>query len=245
MGIRKIALVTGASRGIGLEISSKLSDIGYYVLGICRELDENILSEWHLHVGVDSKLFSVDITDAVAVDTFFANLIANKEMPSVLINNAGVTSDSFFHKMSFEQWENVIDINLKSLFFITQPVYRFMMEINFGRIINMSSVNANQGQLGQANYCATKAGVHGFTKTLALEGARSGITVNTISPGYTETLMTSGIRSDIKEKIISSIPMKRFATPSEIAAVVLYLISDDAGYTTGSNVSVNGGLCLI
>jgi acetoacetyl-CoA reductase len=235
-----IAIVTGASRGIGLEISRALAKSGYTIIGLCRDaaLDRDDL--W----STSNKLFSLDVSDHSLVTNFFekhAQLINDVD---VLVNNAGVTRDAFFHKMSYEEWSAVIDINLKSLFSITQPVYRKMIKRGSGRIVNISSVNAQKGQAGQVNYCASKAGVHGFTKALALEAARNNITVNTVSPGYTKTAMLASIREDIREQIEQGIPMKRFAVPEDIAQAVCYLVSKEAAYVTGLNLSINGGLFI-
>jgi acetoacetyl-CoA reductase len=237
-------LVTGASRGIGLAICKELHSKGHEVIGICRNIDERILNQWHSQVGLSSKLYSVDISDENDVQQFMENFLDKTSFPEVLINNAGITDDSFFHKMNWEQWSNVIDINLKALFLITQPIYKQMLKNKFGRIINISSINGQKGQAGQTNYSAAKAGVHGFTMALAQEGARSNITVNTVSPGYTETSMIKDIKPEIKDSIRNSIPAKRFGLPSEVAKVVGFLLSEDSGYITGANVPVNGGLFI-
>ena len=237
------AFVTGASRGIGLEICKQLAKAGYKVIGVCRDSEKKRSSFWQEN-NDGHMLFSLDITNHDDVSDFFALNFLLLDSIDVLVNNAGITQDSMFHKMSYEQWVSVINTNLTALFSITQPIYLSMKENNTGRIINISSVNAQKGQAGQTNYCATKSGVHGFTKSLALEAARHNITVNTISPGYTNTSMIDAIREDIKEKIETSIPLKRFATPFEIAKAVCYLVSDDAAYITGTELSVNGGLFI-
>jgi acetoacetyl-CoA reductase len=162
----------------------------------------------------------------------------------MLINNAGITNDQMFHKMTEEQWNSVILTNLFALFNITQPIYTQMRANAFGRILNISSVNALKGQMGQVNYCASKAGVIGFTKALSLEGARFGVTVNTISPGYTETDMVEAIAPEIREKIEASIPLGRFSRPEEIACLVAYVLSDEASYISGANFNINGALHL-
>jgi len=164
--------------------------------------------------------------------------------PELQINNVGITDNSFFHKMNWEQCSNVIDINLKALFLITPPIYKQILKNKFGRIINISSINGQKGQTGQTNYSAAKAGAHGFTMALAQEGARSNMTVNTVSPGYTETSMIKDIKPEIKDSIRNAIPAKRFGLPSEVAKLVGSLLSEDSAYITGANVPVNGGLFI-
>jgi acetoacetyl-CoA reductase len=160
----------------------------------------------------------------------------------VLINNAGITRDGVFRRMSPNDWYAVINTNLNSVFNVTRQVIEGMMERGWGRIINISSVNALKGQFGQTNYSAAKAGMHGFTKALAQETVKKGVTVNTISPGYVDTDMVRAIKAEVLESIVTSIPMGRLARPEEIAGLVAYLSSDDAGYITGANISINGGL---
>ena len=242
--MQKVAVVSGASRGIGYDICVELAKQNFLVIGFCKNINENLIGKWQLSVGINSRLLAVDITHAEEVNQAISKLIEEFGVPSVLVNNAGVTADSFFHKMTLEQWSHVMNVNLNGLFNVTQPIYKAMREKNFGRIINISSVNADKGQAGQVNYCASKAGVQGFTKALALEAARTNITVNTISPGYINTEMTAIIRDDIKEQIIQSIPKKRFGNTHEIAKAVTYLTSKDSGYITGSNLAINGGLYL-
>ena len=240
----KKVLVTGASRGIGLEVCKLLKDKGVYVVGICRNLSYETKISWDESVGDCGELHSVNISDESAVNAFFKNIFSEGKYPDLLVNNAGITSDAMFHKMTSEQWSNVINVNLIALFNVTQPIYQQMIKNKFGRIVNVSSINGEKGQAGQANYSASKAGVHGFTMALAQEGARNNILVNTVSPGYTETEMLSDIKSDIKNKIKDSIPLKRFGHPKEIAKTIVFLLSEDSGYTTGANISVNGGLYL-
>jgi acetoacetyl-CoA reductase len=160
----------------------------------------------------------------------------------ILINNAGITRDSVFKRMSQSDWYDVINTNLNSVFNVTRQVVEGMADRGWGRIINVSSVNALKGQFGQTNYSAAKAGMHGFSKALAQEVVRKGVTVNTISPGYVATDMVMAIRAEVREQIVATIPMGRLAQPDEIAGLVSYLASDDAGYITGANISINGGL---
>ncbi|WP_019026679.1 acetoacetyl-CoA reductase [Colwellia piezophila] len=237
-------LVTGASRGIGLAICKELHNQGHQIIGLCRNINEKVLDVWHRDVSCNSELYSVDISNEREVQQFIEKVLEPKGYPDALINNAGITNDSFFHKMEWKQWSDVIDINLKSLFLITQPIYKQMIKNKFGRIINISSINGQKGQAGQTNYSAAKAGVHGFTMALAQEGARSNITVNTLSPGYTETDMIKHINPELLNTIRNSIPVKRFALPEEIAKAVNFLVNESSGYITGANVPVNGGLFI-
>jgi len=238
------ALVTGASRGIGLAICEELASQGISVLGVSRNVDETTKQRFINKAGAASELIALDITNSKAVDNFFNENFIDKEMPSILVNNAGVAVDVMFHKMTLEQWKIVIDTNLSSYFSITQPIYKAMMKAGYGRIVNISSINGQKGQLGQTNYSASKAGVHGFTMALAREGAKHNITVNTISPGYTATEMVAAIPQDIQNVISNEIPMKRFAEVEEIARCVTYLIGDGGNYITGENISINGGLLI-
>ena len=162
----------------------------------------------------------------------------------VLVNNAGITRDATFKKMSYTQWSEVIETNLKTLFTVTQPVFNKMLEQKSGRIVNISSVNGLKGQFGQANYSATKAGIIGFSKALAQEGARSNICVNVVAPGYTATPMVTAMREEVIKSIEAQIPLQRLAAPTEIAAAVMYLVSDHAAYVTGETLSINGGLYM-
>jgi len=228
-------LVTGGSRGIGLAVVEKMASLGNQVIYTFKN------ESAHVHLP-NVTCYKLDITDKNACDEFYTYLSLNIGMPHVLINNAGITSDKPFHKMTHEEWLSVINVNLVSLFNITQPAFSHMRSNLFGRIINISSVNAHKGQFGQTNYCASKAGILGFTKALALEGAAKGVTVNSISPGYTETDMIKKIGIDILDNIKGKIPNGRFATPGEIANLVAFLASTDAGYINGSDYAINGAL---
>lgn len=238
------ALVTGASKGIGLEISKTLTAAGYKVFGLCRNIDDSTISNWHAMTGNAETLFKVDISERNETELFFKEFIIKERKIDVLVNNAGITNDAMFKKMTYEDWSTVIDTNLKAIFNVTNPIYKTMLEHNFGKIINISSVNGQKGQAGQTNYSASKAGIHGFTKALSLEGARHNITVNTIAPGYIETRMINSLREDIKEKIKMSIPMKRFGRPEDVAALVEFLVSNSAAYITGAEIPINGGLFI-
>ncbi|MCO4198564.1 3-oxoacyl-ACP reductase [Aeromonas hydrophila] len=235
--MNKVALVTGCSAGIGAEIVKCLSEIGYKVIATYNNTIPNYRDEKVLYR-------QLDVTDQFSCKQLLEDLISLDLAPDVLVNNAGVVNDSMFHKMEYSDWYQVINVNLLSLFNLTQPIFSAMRNKNYGRIVNISSVNANKGQIGQANYCAAKAGILGFTKALALEGARFGITVNAISPGYTNTEMVKNVRPDVLENIIGTIPLQRLCRPDEVAALVCYLVSDNANYITGANYEINGGLYL-
>ena len=223
--MKKVALVTGGSKGIGAAIVKRLSMSGYKVIATYNTTTPN--------EKIDNVLFmQLDISCFDSCAKLLDELDELGLFPNILINNAGITNDVMFHKMSKKAWDDVLDINLKSLFNLTQPIFSRMRENKFGKIINISSINANKGQAGQANYCAAKAGVHGFTKALALEGARYGVTVNTVSPGYTQTDMLKKIKPEILEGIKKSIPIGRLASVNEIATQVEFLASDLAAYTT-------------
>lgn len=237
---KPIAVVTGATGGIGRAIARRLS-ARFQVIGI--HLQSTGSADWLGDVP-GGQLASCDLTDHDATTSLVEGLIERVGVPSLLVNAAGIVRDSLFSRMSYEDWAGVIGTNLVGLFSITQPVFRSMCELKRGRIVNVSSVNGQRGQVGQCNYSASKAGVHGFTMSLALEGARYGVTVNTVSPGYTDTPMLAGIRSDVMERIVESIPLRRLASADEVASVVDYLACDAAAYVTGADISVNGGLHL-
>lgn len=242
---KKIAVVTGATRGIGEAISRDLALNGYFVIGLSRGRHQRNVSHANVQLlsGVSGVLLECDITNQVSVNSVMVKIREYGHV-DLLVNNAGITSDNFFHKMDAMQWFDVVNTNLNALFYITQPIYKMMRERRFGKIINISSVNGQKGQAGQVNYSASKSGVHGFTMALAQEGARSNILVNTVSPGYTNTEMMMTIKDDILSSIKSSIPLARLAEVSEIANVVSFLASDKCTYMTGANIPINGGLFI-
>ncbi|MDO4776598.1 MAG: acetoacetyl-CoA reductase [Cardiobacteriaceae bacterium] len=247
MSDRKIALVTGALGGIGSEICRSLIAAGYKVIATVVPRDTSREADWLAKEGIraeDVRFVHCNLADHDAAHAAIAEAIAAEGRIDVLVNNAGITRDAVFKKMTFEQWSQVLDVNLKTLYTVTQPVFLKMLEQGSGRIISISSVNGLKGQFGQANYSAAKAGMIGFSKALAQEGARSGITVNVIAPGYTATPMVTAMREDVVKSIEDQIPLKRLAAPAEIAAAVMYLVSDAAAYITGETLSVNGGLYM-
>ena len=235
----KVALVTGGSRGIGAAISRALQEAGHTVVATYAGNDDAARA-FTAETGIKTYKWSVADYDACAAGI---KTIEEEVGPiAILVNNAGITRDAMFHKMTPQQWKEVIDTNLTGLFNMTHRVWSGMRDRKFGRIINISSINGQKGQAGQANYSAAKAGDLGFTKALAQEGARAGITVNAICPGYIATEMVKAIDEKVlAERIIPQIPVGRLGEPEEIARTVVFLASDDAGFITGSTISANGG----
>jgi acetoacetyl-CoA reductase len=239
----KVALVTGGSRGIGAAISVALKEAGYIVAANYAGNDE-AAAAFTAETGIKTYKWSVADYDACAAG--IAQVEADLGPIAVLVNNAGITRDAMFHKMTPAQWKEVIDVNLSGLFNMTHPVWGGMRDRKFGRVINISSINGQKGQAGQANYSAAKSGDLGFTKALAAEGARAGITVNAICPGYIATEMVKAIDEKVlNERILPLIPVGRLGEPSEIARAVVFLASDDAGFITGSTLSANGGQFVV
>jgi acetoacetyl-CoA reductase len=234
----RIALVTGGTRGIGAAISKALKAAGYTVAANYAGNDE-AAAAFKAETGIAVYKWSVADYDA-CVDGI-ARVEADLGPVEVLINNAGITRDAPFHKITREQWGEVIDTNLSGIFNMTHPLWNPMRERGFGRIVNISSINGQKGQFAQANYSAAKAGDIGFTKALAQEGARKGITVNAICPGYIATEMVMAVPEKVRESIIAQIPVGRLGEAAEIARCVVFLASDEAGFVTGSTLSANGG----
>jgi acetoacetyl-CoA reductase len=239
----RIALVTGGTRGIGAAISAALKDAGYRVVANYAANDDAARA-FKAETGITVKKWDVASFDACSKAI---GQIENEIGPvDILVNNAGITRDVMFHKMTLEQWSAVINTNLNSQFNMCRPVIEGMRARGFGRIISISSINAQKGQMGQSNYCAAKAGEIGFTKALAQENAAKGVTVNAICPGYVGTEMVRAIPQEVLEKrILPQIPVGRLGEPKEVARCVVFLASEDAGYITGSTLSVNGGQYMI
>ncbi|MCO5733474.1 beta-ketoacyl-ACP reductase [Rhizobium sp. SSA_523] len=235
----RVALVSGGTRGIGAAISEALKAAGYSVAANYAGNDERALA-FKEETGI--PVFKWDVSSYDACVAGIAKVEAELGPIDVLVNNAGITRDSMFHKMSPGQWNEVINTNLTGLFNMTHPVWSGMRDRSFGRIINISSINGQKGQMGQANYSAAKAGDIGFTKALAQEGAAKNITVNAICPGYIGTEMVLAVPEKVlNERILPLIPVGRLGQPEEIARCVVFLASDDAGFITGSTLSANGG----
>jgi acetoacetyl-CoA reductase len=235
----RVAVVTGGTRGIGAAVSKALNAAGYKVAANYGRNDE-AAAKFKAETGINVHKWDVSSYEACAEG--LKQVAADLGPVEVLVNNAGVTRDSMFHRMKPEQWLDVINTNLVSLFNMCRPVIEGMRERKFGRIINISSINGQKGQMGQTNYSAAKAGEIGFTKALALENARAGVTVNAICPGYINTDMVKAMSKDVLEKsVLPLIPIGRLGEPEEVARCVLFLASDDAGLITGSTLTANGG----
>ncbi|WP_414472999.1 acetoacetyl-CoA reductase [Microvirga sp. M2] len=235
----RVALVTGGTRGIGAAISTALKQAGYRVAANYGGNDE-AAHRFKSETGIPVHKF--DVSDPAACETGIHEVESELGPVDILVNNAGITRDGMFHKMTFDQWSAVIRTNLDSMFACTRPVIEGMRERNFGRIIIISSINGQKGQMGQANYAAAKAGVIGFAKALALENANKGVTVNVIAPGYIATEMVKAVPEEVlKSKILPLIPVGRLGEAEEVARGVLFLAGDDAGFVTGSTLTINGG----
>ncbi len=241
---QRIALVTGGMGGIGEAICTKLADQGYKVL-VTHSPHRTGAAEWVAEMakhGYDFKAYSVDVADFDSCQSMVAKIQVEVGNIDILINNAGITKDTTFKKMTKVDWDAVVNTNLNSVFNMTKPVVDGMVERGWGRVINISSVNGQKGAFGQTNYSAAKAGMHGFSKALAQEVARKGVTVNTVSPGYIGTKMVMAIPKDVLDtKIVPQIPVGRLGKPEEVAGLIVYLASDEAAFITGANVSINGG----
>ena len=238
----KVALVTGASRGIGKAIAIGLAKEGANLVLAARGIDGLKKTEaLVIACGVEADVVPTDVTSERQIDKLFAKTMERFGRLDILVNNAGITKDTTFRKMTKDQWDAVMNINLDSLYNVTKQVIDHMTSSGWGRIINISSINGQKGQIGQTNYTTSKAGMHGFTMSLAQEVARKGVTVNTVSPGYIATEMVMAVPEEIREKIIAGIPVGRLGTSEEIAALVGFLCSEEAGFATGSDFSINGG----
>ncbi len=236
--MEKVALVTGGTRGIGRAISEQLSKDGYKVAAnYCG--NEDAANACAKELGI--RVFKFDVGDYDACHAGVATIEDQLGAVDVLVNNAGITRDAMLHKMSRAQWDDVIRVDLTSAFNLSQAVIHGMRDKGWGRIINISSINGQKGQMGQTNYAAAKAGLIGFSKALAMETARKGITVNTICPGYIDTEMVSAVPEKVLEGIVSSIPVGRLGKASEIASCVSFLASEGASFMTGATLSANGG----
>jgi acetoacetyl-CoA reductase len=234
----KLALVTGGTRGIGAAIAKDLKAAGHRVIANYAT-NHQVAEAFTLETGIPALAWNV--ASYAECQQAIAKLEAEHGGIDVLVNNAGITRDSAFHKMAEDDWDSVLDINLKSCFNLCRAVIDGMRTRNYGRIVNISSINAQAGQFGQANYAAAKAGMIGFTKALALEGARKGITVNCVAPGYISTEMVSAINPEILKQIVDKIPVGRLGAAEEVAKMVTFLVAENAGFITGATFSVNGG----
>ena len=235
----RVAIVTGGTRGIGAAIAVTLKNAGYKVAANYGGNDD-VAKKFTAETGIPA--YKWDVADPKACDEGVKKVAADLGGPvEVLVNNAGITRDGTMHRMSFEQWNAVIQTNLGSCFNMSRAVIEQMRARKFGRIVNIGSINGQAGQYGQVNYAAAKSGIHGFTKALAQEGAARGITVNAVAPGYVDTDMVRAVPPNVLEKIIARIPVGRLGKAEEIARGVVFLVGDDAGFITGSTLSINGG----
>ncbi len=239
---KRIVLVTGATGGLGTAMCKKLYDDGYRVIGNYHNEDK--AKAWQQKLkseGYDIDIYYGDVSDYESCGKMIEKITTEIGPVEIVVNNAGITRDGAFRKMSYENWKAVISTNLDSVFNCTRHLINSMIENGWGRVINISSVNGQRGQFGQANYSAAKAGIHGFTKTLAMEVANKGITVNTISPGYIGTDMVMAVKEEVRNQIIAQIPIGRLGGTDEVAHLVSFLASDNASFITGANLSINGG----
>ncbi|WP_334018386.1 3-oxoacyl-ACP reductase FabG [Alteromonas sp. S015] len=239
----KIALVTGASRGIGKAIATQLAQQGATVIGTATsENGAQAISDYLSEFG--GKGYALNVTDKESVDTTLKAINENFGSVDILVNNAGITRDNLLMRMKDDEWQDIIATNLTSIFTLSKAVLRGMMKKRSGRIVNIGSVVGSAGNAGQANYAAAKAGVIGFSKSMAREVASRGITINVVAPGFIDTDMTKALTDDQKEAIFKDIPANRLGAPDEIAATVAFLVSDGAAYITGETIHVNGGMYM-
>lgn len=237
----RVALITGGIRGIGAAIAAQLKNDGYTVIANYKN-NTACVDKFSAEYGIPVACF--DVSDALACQKAIDTLQEKYGTIDTLIHNAGITRDGFMHKNTLKEWQDVINTNLNSCYYVARPLIEKMRENNFGRIVIVSSINALKGQIGQTNYCAAKAGIIGFAKSLALENARKGITVNAIAPGYIDTDMTKAIPEKIKESILDQIPIGRFGKTEEIARAVAFLCDESSSFITGETLNINGGQYL-
>lgn len=242
---KKISLVTGASRGIGAAISDNLGNQGYTVIGTATsEAGAARISERFAEKNIQGSGMVLDVTDSQSVDQLISQITDKFGAPTILVNNAGITKDNLLLRMKDDEWSDVINTNLTAVFRLSKACLRPMTKARWGRIVNISSVVGSMGNAGQSNYSATKAGIAGFARSLAKEIGSRGITVNTVAPGFIDTDMTKDLPEANKQAMLDQIPLARLGLPSEIAAVVSFLISDSASYISGETIHVNGGMYM-
>ena len=244
-GEKKVTLVTGASRGIGAAIADNIGEQGYIVIGTATSVSgaEQITQRFQ-EKGIAGAGIQLDVTDVDSVANLIDTVSAEYGAPTILINNAGITKDNLLLRMKEEEWTDVINTNLTSIYRLSKACLRPMTKARWGRIVNISSVVGSMGNAGQSNYSATKAGVSGFSRSLAKEVGSRGITVNTVAPGFIDTDMTKDLPEANKQEMLGQIPLSRLGSPDEIAATVSFLISESAGYITGETIHVNGGMYM-
>jgi 3-oxoacyl-[acyl-carrier protein] reductase len=239
---KQIALITGASRGIGRAIAERLADDGFFVIGTATsDAGADSIS---IYLGENGKGMKLDVSDSESVSTAIKTINDDFGTPTILVNNAGITRDNLLMRMKDDEWDDIINTNLTSVFRMCKAVLRGMMKVKTGRIINISSVVGSTGNAGQANYAAAKAGMIGFTKSMAKEVGSRNITVNTVAPGFIDTDMTRELNDDVKNALLTSIPLSRLGEAKEIAHAVAFLASSGASYITGETIHVNGGMFM-
>jgi len=239
---KRVVLVTGATGGLGTAMCKKLYDDGYHVVANYHSETKAVAWKDKLKSeGYNIDIYYADVADYESCGKMIEKIVEEIGPIEIIVNNAGITRDGAFRKMTYENWKAVIATNLDSVFNCTRHVINAMIDNGWGRVINISSVNGQRGQFGQANYSAAKAGMHGFTKTLAMEVANKGVTINTISPGYIGTDMVMAVKEEIRNQIIAQIPLGRLGGTDEVAHLVSFLASDKASFITGANLSINGG----
>ena len=242
MSVARVALVTGGTGGIGTAICKRLAGLGHKVATNYRNEDKARAWQQQMQAdGYDVTLVKGDVSSPEEAAAMVQEVEQKLGPVDILVNNAGITRDTTFHKMTPQQWSEVINTNLNSVYNMTRPVIEGMRERKWGRVIQIASINGQKGQYGQANYAAAKAGMHGFTISLAQENAKFGITVNTVSPGYIGTDMVMAVPEEVRYKIVAQIPTGRLGEPDEIAYAVAFFLPDEAGWITGANLSANGG----
>ncbi|WP_077311905.1 3-oxoacyl-ACP reductase FabG [Vibrio palustris] len=239
----KVALVTGASRGIGKAIAELLVERGATVIGTATS--ENGAQSIDAYLGDNGKGLALNVTDPASIDAVLKNIADEFGGVDILVNNAGITRDNLLMRMKDDEWTDILDTNLTSIFRMSKAVLRGMMKKRHGRIINIGSVVGTMGNAGQANYAAAKAGVIGFTKSMAREVASRGVTVNTVAPGFIETDMTKALNDEQRSATLAQVPAGRLGDPREIASAVVFLASAEAGYMTGETLHVNGGMYMV
>lgn len=245
MSDAKLVLVTGASRGIGAAIADELGKAGYRLAGTATsDSGAEKITERFKAAGIEGKGYRLNVTEAESIDALMASLKEDFGDPAILINNAGITQDNLFLRMKATEWDGVIDTNLSSAFHMSKAVIKSMTRARWGRIVNISSVVASSGNAGQVNYAAAKAGLEGFTRSLAREIGSRSITVNSVAPGFIATDMTDELPEANREALLKQVPLGRLGDPQEIAAAVAFLVSDSASYITGETLHVNGGMYM-
>jgi len=242
---KKLALVTGATRGIGMAIAIKLGQAGHTVIGTATsEKGAQAISDYLSANNLEGKGFVLDVADNDSIDNLMSQLKSDYSMPDILVNNAGITRDNLLMRMKDDEWDAIMQTNLTSIYKLSKACLRSMMKARWGRIISIASVVGLTGNPGQTNYSAAKAGILGFTKSLAREVGSRSITVNAVAPGFIATDMTKELPEEVKESLLKQIPLERLGEPDEIASAVAFLASSDANYITGETINVNGGMYM-